>query len=99
LKKKSERNLRTVAEERQSQVFGQGANGVLRLLVSYTIFFLEAPITQSGLYTTHQLKHAHRSIVYSAHLHHSNSNSLFANLADQSTLTDGTENFTRQLSK
>lgn len=39
LKKKSERNLRTVAEERQSQIFGQGANGVLRFLVSYANTF------------------------------------------------------------
>jgi hypothetical protein len=33
LKKKSEANLKSVAEERQSQMFGQNANGVLRFLV------------------------------------------------------------------
>jgi hypothetical protein len=37
LKKKSEANLKSVAEERQSQIFGQIANGVLRFLVSQMI--------------------------------------------------------------
>jgi hypothetical protein len=42
ISKKSERNMRRVDEERQSQVFGLGSNGVLRFLVSLKCFYLIA---------------------------------------------------------
>ena len=44
MKKKSERNLKSVAEERQSQIFGQSANGVMRFLVSSAFLMSKALI-------------------------------------------------------
>lgn len=40
IKKRSERNLRRVDEERQSQMFSPGANGVLRFFVSWILLLI-----------------------------------------------------------